>query len=99
MVSSVQSISIYLVYIRNHLALASIPIIKKESDVLLELQGMNWAKIFQRNTTLFSPLEVIFAPPIENKNLTGLTNAEDSLDKSVNSENDPDFTPLEICLD
>ena len=28
-----------------------------------------------------------------------VANAEDILDKSVNSENDPDFTPLEICLD
>ena len=28
-----------------------------------------------------------------------VANAEDILDKSVNSENDPDFTPSEICLD
>ena len=28
-----------------------------------------------------------------------VANAEDNLDKSVNSENDPDFTRSEICLD
>ena len=28
-----------------------------------------------------------------------VANPEDILDKSVHSENDPDFTPLEICLD
>ena len=66
---------------------------------------MNRVNIFQRNSflignrTLFLPLEVTFAPPIENKNLTGLANSEGILDKSVNSENDPDFTPSEICLD
>ena len=59
---------------------------------------MNWANIFQRNTILFSPLEVTFAPPIENKNKS-VANAEDILDKSANSENDPDFTSSDICLD
>ena len=28
-----------------------------------------------------------------------VANTEDILDKSVNSENDSDFTPSEICLD
>ena len=28
-----------------------------------------------------------------------VANAKDILDKSVNSQNDPDFTPSEICLD
>ena len=46
---------------------------KKENDVLQELQSTNRVNIFQRNTTLLSPLEVTFPPPIEDmRNLTSL---------------------------
>ena len=44
------------------------------------------------------PLEVTFAPLIEESDKC-VANAEDILDKKVNSENDPDFTPSEICRD
>ena len=66
MVSSVQSVCTSLVFIGNRLALASIPVKKKESNVLSEMQAMSSANIFQRNT-LFSLLEVTFSLPIENK--------------------------------